>query len=313
MTGIDDVNRGRGAFSVVVRVSLAWDRPAPTGQPDLDRPASVVAKLPVDGPNGAAAIAAGAYRREALAYRHLLAHSPVATPTAFAVEDVADGSCALLLQDLTDHRSVDQLDGLDPRDAERVATELAAFHQHWSAQPLDELAVRRNTIAGLPQEGLGRGLALLDTTWAEVLTPSQRAAFAELVRVRPTLAERFEQERATLCHGDPRADNLVYGSDDAVVLFDWQQMAVQFGEADLAWLAATSLDTGVRRNSDQRLVTAYGGDFDRYRLGLALPGLAVLFLAQRSLTTDRTRRLVAVSLQRIADAVIDLDVPALAT
>lgn len=310
VTGIEDVNRGRGAFSMVVRLTLEDLRSSSAGRDG--RPTAVVAKLPVGGPNGAAAIAAGAYQRESLAYRRLLNRSPVTTPTAFAVEDLADQRCALLLQDLTGHRHVDQLDGLSPEDAGRVATELAGFHHYWSTQPLGDLAVRRNTIAGLSQDGLDRGLAQLETTWADDVTPQQREAFVELVRVRPALADRFEREPATLCHGDPRADNLVFEVDNSAVLFDWQQMAVQFGETDLAWLAATSLNTDIRRDTDQQLVKAYDGDFDRYRLGLALPGLAVLFLAQRSLSTERTRRLVAVSLQRIADAVIDLEVATLA-
>ncbi len=315
VTGIDDANRGRGAFSVVVRLNLQWeDRPSQRRDRSSDRPDSVVAKLPVDGPNGHAAVTSGAYAREALAYRTILPHSPVTTPTALAVHDVPEGGTALLLQDLTDHRSVDQLDGLDQHDAAQVAARLAIFHGHWASGPsLDRLAVRRNTIAGLAQRGLEDGLTHLETTWADEVSSEQRTAFSRLVRGRSMLSERFDHQSETLCHGDPRADNLVFDTDDSVVLFDWQQMAVQFGEADLAWLAATSLTTDIRRTADRALVEAYGGDLDRYRLGLALPGLAVLFLAQRSLKTERTRRLVAVSLQRIADAVIDFDVAALAS
>jgi hypothetical protein len=140
-----------------------------------------------------------------------------------------------------------------------------------------------------------------------------------------------------LCHGDPRADNLVFRESgsrekgnretagrqatdrpaaghqptDQVVLFDWQQMAIQFGEADVAWLAATSLDVEVRRRTERDLVEGYGGSFDRYRLGLALPGLTVLLLAQREATTERTGRFIATSLQRIGAAIADLNIDAI--
>jgi len=89
------------------------------------------------------------------------------------------------------------------------------------------------------------------------------------------------------------------------VVFDWQQIAVQLGESDLAWLAATSLTVPIRRGAEGDLVAAAGGSFDRYRLGLALPGLAVLLLAQRELPAPRARRFVAVSLERIAAALAD--------
>ena len=82
-------------------------------------------------------------------------------------------------------------------------------------------------------------------------------------------------------------------------------MAVQFGEADLAWLAATSLTVETRRQVEADLIAAAGGNPERYRLGLALPGLAVLLLAPRELPSERAERFVAVSLQRIAAALAD--------
>ena len=309
---LEDANKGRGAFSVVVRAQLSW--PEPLGMPDRV-PKSVIAKLPVSGPNGTAAVTSGAYRRELLAYRELLTDGPVPFPLAYATEESADGGCSLLLQDLSDHRSVDQLDGLGRQDAITVALTLAELHSHWRGDSrLDQVAVRRTTIATLPPDRLQAGLTCLDTTWDNELSLGQRRIFAELVDGADQLTQRFEQAEPTLCHGDPRADNLVFGEDDRVsgqdraVLFDWQQMAVQFGETDLAWLTATSLETKTRRATEAEVVEAYGGDFERYRLGMALPGMAVLLLAQRELSSARTKQLVATSLQRIAAALEDLEV-----
>ncbi len=320
VAAIEDVNQGRGAFSVVARVALQW--PGGASKAELE-PAAVVAKLPVDGPNGQAAIDSGAYRREALAYRELLVEpladrrTVLATPEIYLVDEPGDGTTSLIMEDLSPQRAVDQLDGLAPSDAVLVATGLAEFHRSWAnSDRLDGLEVRRNTIAGLAPEALKAGLAALETTWAAVVTDQQRAAYARLVEAQPQLVDAFATQPPTLCHGDPRADNLVFagraGSHhaDTVVLFDWQQMAVQFGEADVAWLSATSLDVDVRRRTDHRLVEAYGGSFDRYRLGLALPGLTVMLLAQRQAENERTRRFIATSLQRIAAAIDDLDVAA---
>ncbi len=313
---LDDRNEGRGAFSIVLRVELSWPTP-PTSPSVTDRPRSVVAKLPIPGPNGIAAATSGAYRREAFAYREVLAQSPVSAPKAWAVTNGGgpDGgdTCSLLLEDLTDRRRVDQLDGLQADDAIAVARSLGRLHQAW-AERVTSLgpAIRHNTVAGLAPAGLDAGLLALEHRWAADVDPIRRAAFARLREGHEAVAERFSTHPATLCHGDPRADNLAFADDGQPILFDWQQMAVQFGGADLAWLAATSLDAETRRSIEPRLAEAGGATMDDYRLGLALPGLAVLFLAQRELSTERATRFVAMSLERIADAIIDNDTASLA-
>ncbi len=334
---LTDVNRGRGAFSVVVRAELAHNDdahhsisqdlgPVPGSGSATSRPTSVVAKLPVDGPNGEAAASGGAYAREALAYRSIVKRSPVRTPALYAVQQPTASSTLLLLEDLSRFRAADQIDGLAVEDALAVADSLRRLHQAWQEPDrLADLAVRRNTVAGFAPEGLERGLKALESKWAHEVSEQQRASFSRLVRARQRLVDRFEAETPTLCHGDPRADNLAFDDGGvrplpgetsaaeagAVILYDWQQLAVQFGEADLAWLAATSLTAPVRRALDEPLIAAYGGDMDRYRLGFALPGLAVLMLAQREFPTERARRFVSVSLQRIATAIDDLEVSAL--
>lgn len=314
LSDLVDVNQGRGAFSTVIAAALhPTDRGA---QPAQTIPATVVAKWPIDGPNGQAAIDTGACGREALAYRDLLINAPIATPTAYTVQppesETGDGSVELLLQDLTGHRAADQIDGLGTVDAIRVSETLATFHRAWADDDrLASLPVRRNTLSVLPMERLQAGLRYLETDWTDEIGDVERSHFAGLLDAADGLIQHFGAMQPTLCHGDPRADNLVFDDDNHAVLFDWQQIAVQFGEADLAWLAATSLVPEIRRSLDRDLVSAYGGDFDRYRLGMALPGMAVLLLAQRDLTTTRARRFVGVSLQRIAAAIGDLEVATL--
>ncbi|MEL6985831.1 MAG: phosphotransferase, partial [Actinomycetota bacterium] len=249
-------------------------------------------------------------RRESLAYREILPATPGQHPKPWAVMDRGE-TCALLLDDLSGHRVVDQLDGLGADDAVSVAAALARLHTAWAGAGDRLGGVRLNTLASLAPAGLDAGLEALTTRWADVIGPAEHAVFTALRAAHPVLVERFGDQPVTLCHGDPRADNLVFDHAATPVLFDWQQMAVQFGEADLAWLAATSLTVETRRQAERDLVQAADGDLERYRLGLALPGLAVLFLAQRELPNERARRFVATSLQRIAAAVADNDTASL--
>ncbi|MDH3680578.1 MAG: ecdysteroid 22-kinase family protein [Acidimicrobiia bacterium] len=302
-----DANRGRGVFSRVVRVELYWP-----GGP-LEAPASVVIKTPAPGPNGAAAISSGACSREALAYRRVLPASPVPFPHPYLVSTAGE-SASFVLEDLRRHRHVDQLDGLAPDDAASVAEQLARLHRHWStSSDLQRLGVRRATPGALSPAALTAGLNALRLRWADASGGVIRA-YEELVANRTELVTAFADARPlTLCHGDPRADNLAFRAGGDAVLYDWQQIAVQFGGADLAWLTATSLTPHLRRTIERDLLSHYrtsAGElgWDDYRLGFVLPGLAVLLLAQREPTDRRSERFVATSVARIGTALDDLDV-----
>ncbi|MDH3292858.1 MAG: ecdysteroid 22-kinase family protein, partial [Acidimicrobiia bacterium] len=316
-----EIGHGKGTFSDVYRLWLSRRSDARLHPP----PRTVVAKLPTESPNRDGAAADGAYLREYVAYRHLLGHSPVSTPTCLG--QAIDGTtAAFLLEDLTGHRFVDQIDGLQASDAATVAEHLARLHRFWSrrlseeASPVAVHHVRGATVARFAPERLLAGLEALAGNWEEIGGATIKA-FAGLMDNRDRLVETFvrasgpragggafDPPSVTLCHGDPRADNLCFAQDGTPVLFDWQQIAVQFGEADLAWLMATSLDPEVRRAGHEDLVGAYGADIDRLRLGFVLPGLAALMLAQRTADHPRTRRFIATSLIRIGSALQDYEV-----
>ncbi len=306
VTGTSDLNGGRGVFSRVARAELAWRGPHWSGP--AARPHSVAVKTPAPGANGEAAAATGACRREALAYTRLLSHSPVATPHAWLVHHGPGSAASFVLEDLSGLRSVDQLDGLSAMDALAVADALARFHRHWSRPDRHRnLPLRRAVPAAIPPEALSRGLVALDQRWGDVVDAPQRAVFARLVGRRAELVAAFAAAGpVTVCHGDPRADNVAF-TPNGPVLFDWQQPALQLGAADTAWLAATSLAPETRRTLDADLAAAGGCTLDDYRTGLLLPGLAVLLLAQRVADSERTARFIATSVRRIATAVADLE------
>lgn len=307
VTGTRDLNGGRGVFSRVVRAELAWNVSdgRATG---ASRPWSVAVKTPAPGPNGEAAAATGACRREALAYTRLIPNSPITAPRAWLVHRGPAAAVSFVLEDLSDLRAVDQLDGLPAGDALAVAAALARFHRHWSRPGRHRnLPLRRAVPAGIPAEALARGLTALDERWADVVDAGQRAVFARLVARRAELVAAFAAAGPlTVCHGDPRADNVAF-APTGPVLFDWQQPALQLGGADVAWLAATSLTPETRRTLDADLAAAGGCTLDAYRTGLLLPGLAVLLLAQRAADNDRTAQFIATSLRRIATAVADFE------
>ncbi len=279
------ISAGRGVFSYVYRVS----------SPDR----SVAVKLPRSGPNGDAARASGAYDRERVAYRRLL-NPELPVPLCHGVIDLQSGP-AFVLEDLSECESVDQLDGLGPMQAMAIVDAIIQCHTNLSVRLARELGVRSITPMGFDPQSLLDGLELV----------AEAELFQRLLAGRQQRIDRFGSlQDPVVCHGDPRADNLVIGPE--VKLFDWQQIAIQAGEADLAWLTATSMTPRVRRSCEIDLVERYAvrmnrsfdETWDRYRAAMIVPGLAVLLLAQRR-TEGRLQQLVDVSVQRISSALAD--------
>lgn len=84
----------------------------------------------------------GLYRREVGFYRHVADTVGIRTPRCFSAElDEADGSFALLMEDLTPARPGNQLTGCDVRDAEVAMAQAAALHgPRWGDETLREHA-----------------------------------------------------------------------------------------------------------------------------------------------------------------------------
>jgi aminoglycoside phosphotransferase (APT) family kinase protein len=310
---VERIGGDRGVFSLVHRVTL---------EPASVEPRSVVVKQPDPGPNGSAAAASGAYEREALAYRSILPVTPVAAPRCHLVDSQGDGRASFVLEDLTRWRAVDQLDGLSTGDAAALVDELGVLHRRWANGAADDLPVRRATPAAFDPAALARGLAVVSERWQESAGAAPPLVLGRLLSRRAELVDAFASAGpVTLCHGDPRADNVVFSSTGRAVLFDWQQLGVNLPQADLAWLTTTSLEPETRRRCEDDLIVGHAAGLGqdpeearlRYRLGMILPGLAVLLLAQRQLTSERAERFVATSLRRIATAVDDLEIAALAS
>lgn len=295
---ITDAGHGRGIFSRVVKVELEQ---APVK--------SVIVKAPALGVNGEAGRTSGSYAREALAYRELLGNIDVRTPVCHAVTDL-DGDPWFVLEDLSTMGTINQLDGIGLENAQRLGDVLADLH----ATSVDRGLAGKLRGPGPERFGLEtleRGLSLLGSKWHTERRVT--SAFERLIEQRDRLVVEFvEAGQETICHGDPRADNVMVSASE-VVLLDWQQISMSFGESDLAWLLSTSCTVTDRSVIEasvlSRYATAAGTTMhevlDRYRLGLTRPGLAVLMLCTRDTSDFRTERIVRESLHRIGHALAD--------
>lgn len=285
---IEDIGIGRGYVGQTLRIRSTFDGAAP------EAPETMVAKIPTfvefERESDKALIDL-LYSTEIQWYRDLRADCPVRVPESYwggmAPED---GRYCLLLEDMGDLGTSDQLTGCTPAQAELAVTNLAKIHaQWWESERLEQ-------FDWLPtsefQGGMARDLYTLGWgPFREAFESTLPAAFAPIgERIGPLLPDlyaRGSESAKTLVHGDYRIENFLFGEPgtaEEFVVLDWQIVGHGSGPRDLGYLLGQSLTTEVRRDHEQRLLRLYhetllehgvgGYDFERcyadYRLGLLI-------------------------------------------
>ncbi len=249
------IGTGVGLLGTLARVHIEW----PEG---VVGPSSVVAKLPTGDPANQAIVDRFGYdRREAGVYRELLPHPGVRAPRCLARDwDDDAGRGWLLLEDLSDLETGDQVEGANDEEIFAVVDALAAWHIAWWDDPT--LAGREWLPGSRDPVVAGYG-ELFDLTWpmcaasledelddlTVVAAMAARAHFDEAV-------EAFAVGPLTLVHGDARLDNVRFAADGAVLL-DFQLAAHGRGAYDLAFFCAGSVTTADRRRLEPTILDRY--------------------------------------------------------
>jgi hypothetical protein len=242
-------------------------------------PSEAVLKLPALDP--AAVFTSSVLRmyiREVRFFEHLAAMSPIRVPKCFyAAVDESSSEFVLVLEDVGNMRMVDQLEGMSIADAERAIDELAAWHATWWRKADDVVAAGQAVSLGDPiypailPMVFGEG-------WAKVsegfeLPSAVREVGDRYTEVLGPLLQDLSQAPTTLCHGDFRADNILFAPDGSLVLLDFQLIGSGSGAYDLAYFVTQSLDPAVASAHERAL-------FDRWIAGLRAKGVPASDLAR---------------------------------
>ena len=292
-------------------------------------PSSVVVKLPaLDEAAVFTSSILRMYVREVRFFEALAAASPIRVPTCHhAAVDEATSRFAVVMEDLSALRPVDQIAGMGLDDADQAIDGLARWHATWwgRAEPLAEAGVTVHLAdpiypAVVPMV-FDEGWAKITGAGIDVPEPI-RAVQPGFNAAMPGLLTHLAQAPTTVIHGDYRADNLVFCPDGAVAAFDFQLIGTGNGAYDLAYFVTQSLSPADAGAHERAL-------FERWIAGLAAAGVpeldpdglweayrrAALFclvypvVASRGMDLDdpRQRGLVTCMLDRFGRAVADLD------
>jgi hypothetical protein len=254
------IGQGVGVLSQIYRLDLRYAGDGGAG------PASLVVKIapPFQAIRDAAA-ADGFFEREVIFYRDLARATPVRSPACYgAAYDPATQTFVLVLEDIREATGGDQIAGLNLEQLRAAVDALAALHAGWWGRPeLKALESMVQPYGVAPYSNFNArhagGWRIIHPYLKERISPS-------MMRVGERMCERLDDivgeclaGPRTLCHGDFRAENLMFetGNDGGLVVLDWQFMTQAAGPFDLGGMMVGSVEIELRREHEMSLLRGY--------------------------------------------------------
>ena len=250
------IGEGVGILSILQRVT-------PTYSGATKAPKSIVVKYPTDDPvQRGTADALALYSREILFYRDCAPSAPFKTAKCYgqAIEN-DNTNFTIAMEDISHYRPLNQLDGVSLSDAKIMLEKLADFHAMWWNSP--KLEAMQNIFPPILNPTYEMVLPML---WAQgwpnvekyaghLLPDSVRHIGGIWAAKVPWMLTNL-MAPMTLCHGDYRADNMMFDGNEPVVI-DYQIVVTGSGMFDVGYFISQSITTSVRRGHDKELVNAY--------------------------------------------------------
>jgi len=269
------------------------------------------------------------YTREALFYREIGNKSGVRTPECYwSAIDFKNNLSALLLEDLGHLEVSDQISGMTAAHAERAIRAIAVMHAKWWGSPeLDSIEWMDYGNGPVTMQAV----PLFDYAWPIFLSNGfERLLSPEQIMLGEAVKNHFERllndfggDPRTICHTDFRSENMFFGepgTDEDVVVLDWQLTTRSGGLYDVAYLLAQSLTTDDRRLHEDRLLGIYhqclvdgGVDItkeeirDAYRIALMVCLIIPISVGgMLDMANERGRQLAETITERTFAAAIDM-------
>ena len=255
----EPIGEGVGLMAEILRCELT-----PVREPGA--PASVIVKIPsARRRNRRLGRLFGLYRRECRFYRHLASEAPIRAPALYYGDfDARSHRFVLVLEDLRNLATADQIAGASPAQAKQAVRAAARLHgTYWNRVERLARAGFDETLAARVWVGLQvvyllnlpRALRLLADSWS-----AEVQDLAEEYGLR--LVDHFDhlvRGPLTFVHGDYRLDNMFFGGDDenGFAVVDWQNSGIASGLYDVAYFLAGSVTPEVRRLVEKDALLEY--------------------------------------------------------
>jgi len=251
------VGEGVGMMSELSRLVLTYD------QELVDTPTQFIAKYPSqNATNRGVAMSFNLYEREVRYFSELESQTTAFSPRAFIAELQGD-NFLLLLEDLGDYRTGDQIKGADLSESRAAVSELAKLHAaFWNdVDRIDWIPhISGSYHADNMQAGAAAGWSNMVAVFGESLPSAVAGAKDAFCAALPRLQRGMDEGPVTLIHGDFRMENFLFGTKaehQRMAIIDWQGPLLGKGMVDVALVLGQSTQTGVRRANERNLVQQY--------------------------------------------------------
>jgi aminoglycoside phosphotransferase (APT) family kinase protein len=319
----EPMGAGVGMMSAMSRVFLEWDASMP-GLPE-----SLVIKLPAENDtNRGVAQQFNLYLKEVNYYRDLCPQIPEISPRIYASRIDDSHNFYILMQDVSDYRMGNQVEGATLAEAELCIDVLAQLHASFWGK-LDDVEwlphMSNSENATNMQLGCAAGWPQLIDLFGQWVPDSINKRKDEYLEKIATLQEGLDKDFITLIHGDFRMDNMLYGQKPEhapLLIVDFQGPLKGKGMMDISYLFGHSVKTEVRQQHEKALleryveglkqhgITGYAFEqaWDDYRLGILYAWtVAVVIAGTMDPDNDRGFAWMAKMVERNGIAIEDLD------
>jgi hypothetical protein len=271
VTGVttERIGEGVGILSILQRV-------IPTYSGNTKAPKSFVVKYPTDDPTQRfTADALVLYIRELVFYKDCAPDAPFKTAKCYAQAIAGDNTdFTIAMEDISHYTQLNQLEGVSFEQSKVLLEVLADFHAMWWGSP--KLSNYVETFQPLNNPTYNAVLPMLWTGGWPSAVEHAGDLISDAVKdigdiwagKVPWMLENLSGP-VTMCHGDYRADNLMFDGERPVAI-DFQIVGTGSGMYDVGYFISQSITTDVRRGRDKELVDIYldrlefhGIDIDR--------------------------------------------------
>ncbi len=250
------IGEGVGILSILQRV-------IPTYSGATKAPKTFVVKYPTDDATQRfTADALVLYIRELHFYRDCAPSAPFKTAKCYGQAIECDNTnFTIAMEDIGHYRGLNQIDGVGLAESKILLETLADYHAMWWNSP--KLSGMQDVFQPLLNPTYEAVLPMLWAQgWPNVeqyaghLLPDSVRGIGSIWAGKVSWMLGNLMTPNTLCHGDYRADNIMFdGADPAVI--DFQLIGVGSGMYDVGYFISQSIATDVRRGHDQELVNTY--------------------------------------------------------
>ncbi|MEZ5687499.1 MAG: phosphotransferase [Caenibius sp.] len=253
---------GAGNVSDTVRVRINHDGNI------AGVPGSVICKFSAGDPLAHAhGIGSGSYGREVESYRSLSRADAVCRIPRLYWVDGSNEGINLVIEDLTDcTRAGNQLTGCSVREGFAVVEELARLHRRFypmNGTERPEWALVMADVADYWDDAIRRAMPIIADNDFGRIKPHEWDILRTVERKARAWFE-MPLERATLTHGDPRVDNILFEDREkgvSAITIDWQMTGCRNPMHDVGYFLSGSVSVEDRRTHERAMLEHYLSSF----------------------------------------------------